>query len=227
MGIAVFAGMLGVTLFGLFLTPVFYVVIGSLVERVAQRRAVDRAPLAAVAGGGACDHATFVRPAGVSGHGLVCCMALLALGCATRPAYAAPVVSAGGADAGVRTGVRAAVLRPALVAAVRGSGARATGSRGPGRQPRRPPGGGARRSGARDLPDVELDRYPVATVGRVGRRSRAGDSRLHRRAAADQHLSRRVRCVLGARPVRRRPLGRAVGAAPKRRASRRRSRTCA
>ena len=33
MGIAVFAGMLGVTLFGLFLTPVFYVVISKLTER--------------------------------------------------------------------------------------------------------------------------------------------------------------------------------------------------
>ncbi len=33
MGIAVFAGMLGVTLFGLFLTPVFYTVIGNLVAR--------------------------------------------------------------------------------------------------------------------------------------------------------------------------------------------------
>jgi multidrug efflux pump len=34
MGIAVFAGMLGVTLFGLFLTPVFYTVIGRLFDRV-------------------------------------------------------------------------------------------------------------------------------------------------------------------------------------------------
>ena len=33
MGIAVFAGMLGVTLFGLFLTPVFYTVIGRLFDR--------------------------------------------------------------------------------------------------------------------------------------------------------------------------------------------------
>jgi multidrug efflux pump subunit AcrB len=33
MGIAVFAGMLGVTLFGLFLTPVFYTVIGRLMDR--------------------------------------------------------------------------------------------------------------------------------------------------------------------------------------------------
>jgi len=35
MGIAVFAGMLGVTLFGLFLTPVFYTVVARLIERVA------------------------------------------------------------------------------------------------------------------------------------------------------------------------------------------------
>jgi multidrug efflux pump len=32
-GIAVFAGMLGVTLFGLFLTPVFFVTIESFLER--------------------------------------------------------------------------------------------------------------------------------------------------------------------------------------------------
>jgi multidrug efflux pump len=35
MGVAVFAGMLGVTLFGLFLTPVFYVILGSLRHRFA------------------------------------------------------------------------------------------------------------------------------------------------------------------------------------------------
>jgi multidrug efflux pump subunit AcrB len=33
MGVAVFSGMLGVTLFGLFLTPVFYTVIGRLAGR--------------------------------------------------------------------------------------------------------------------------------------------------------------------------------------------------
>jgi len=38
MGIAVFAGMLGVTLFGLFLTPVFYVVITKLTHRHAHIR---------------------------------------------------------------------------------------------------------------------------------------------------------------------------------------------
>jgi hypothetical protein len=33
MGVTVFAGMLGVTLFGLFLTPVFYVIIRKLATR--------------------------------------------------------------------------------------------------------------------------------------------------------------------------------------------------
>jgi multidrug efflux pump len=39
MGVAVFSGMLGVTVFGLFLTPVFYVVVGRVVERFSRRRA--------------------------------------------------------------------------------------------------------------------------------------------------------------------------------------------
>jgi len=39
MGVAVFAGMLGVTAFGLFLTPVFYVTVSRLVERFSNRRA--------------------------------------------------------------------------------------------------------------------------------------------------------------------------------------------
>lgn len=34
MGIAVFAGMLGVTLFGIFLTPIFYVLLRELEKRV-------------------------------------------------------------------------------------------------------------------------------------------------------------------------------------------------
>jgi multidrug efflux pump len=37
MGVAVFSGMLGVTFFGLVLTPVFYVVLQGLVERRARR----------------------------------------------------------------------------------------------------------------------------------------------------------------------------------------------
>ena len=42
MGIAVFAGMLGVTLFGLFLTPVFYIVIGRLTRSPARTRVDPR-----------------------------------------------------------------------------------------------------------------------------------------------------------------------------------------
>jgi multidrug efflux pump len=41
MGVAVFAGMLGVTLFGLFLTPVFYVLMRTLEKRVTGRDAVN------------------------------------------------------------------------------------------------------------------------------------------------------------------------------------------
>ncbi len=40
MGVAVFAGMLGVTLFGLVLTPVFYVVVQGLAERLSRRTQV-------------------------------------------------------------------------------------------------------------------------------------------------------------------------------------------
>ena len=47
MGIAVFAGMLGVTLFGLFLTPVFYIVIGRLTRRSARARTRPRSPVTA------------------------------------------------------------------------------------------------------------------------------------------------------------------------------------
>lgn len=44
MGIAVFAGMLGVTMFGLFLTPVFYTVIAGFVSRVDARRLAAAVP---------------------------------------------------------------------------------------------------------------------------------------------------------------------------------------
>jgi multidrug efflux pump len=44
MGIAVFAGMLGVTVFGLFFTPVFYVSIAWAVERISRRRQVFSGP---------------------------------------------------------------------------------------------------------------------------------------------------------------------------------------
>jgi multidrug efflux pump len=38
MGVAVFSGMLGVTIFGLIYTPLFYVVIRALVERCEARK---------------------------------------------------------------------------------------------------------------------------------------------------------------------------------------------
>ena len=49
MGVAVFSGMLGVTFFGLFLTPVFYVLVRRLRRRAAPRTAMPRLVQAAVA----------------------------------------------------------------------------------------------------------------------------------------------------------------------------------
>lgn len=46
MGVAVFAGMLGVTLFGLFLTPLFYVLLRTLALRIERRRTAS--PVAAI-----------------------------------------------------------------------------------------------------------------------------------------------------------------------------------
>jgi Cu/Ag efflux pump CusA len=52
MGIAVFSGMLGVTVFGLFLTPVFFVFVGRAVGWVTERpRRVTRQVPATVEGG--------------------------------------------------------------------------------------------------------------------------------------------------------------------------------
>jgi multidrug efflux pump len=51
MGIAVFAGMLGVTLFGLFLTPVFYTVVARLKDRAAALIGRGRVPVPAAAEG--------------------------------------------------------------------------------------------------------------------------------------------------------------------------------
>jgi len=44
MGVAVFAGMLGVTVFGLVLTPVFYIVVEGLAARLAPRPAAAIEP---------------------------------------------------------------------------------------------------------------------------------------------------------------------------------------
>jgi Cu/Ag efflux pump CusA len=47
MGIAVFSGMLGVTGFGLFLTPLFYVLVRKLSTRARAKHTDTRAPLVA------------------------------------------------------------------------------------------------------------------------------------------------------------------------------------
>jgi multidrug efflux pump len=52
MGIAVFAGMLGVTLFGLFLTPIFYVVVQGAAERLSRRQPAAVAPAVSAAAEG-------------------------------------------------------------------------------------------------------------------------------------------------------------------------------
>src|SRR5688500_259769 len=49
MGVAVFSGMLGVTIFGLFLTPVFFVVVGRVVEWTTRRARTAERPPAKVA----------------------------------------------------------------------------------------------------------------------------------------------------------------------------------
>jgi HAE1 family hydrophobic/amphiphilic exporter-1 len=50
LGTAVFSGMLGVTLLGLFLTPVFYVTLRRLVSWRATRAAAERPPISSVDG---------------------------------------------------------------------------------------------------------------------------------------------------------------------------------
>ncbi|HEX7808193.1 MAG TPA: efflux transporter outer membrane subunit, partial [Thermoanaerobaculia bacterium] len=73
MGIAVFAGMLGVTVFGLFLTPVFFTVIGNLVEKFRSR--------------------TKSLPVPAASHIATLLIVAIFLGaCSLRPPYQAPVV---------------------------------------------------------------------------------------------------------------------------------------
>jgi multidrug efflux pump len=57
MGVAVFSGMLGVTVFGLLLTPVFYVVLRGMAARRAERRVSDAPPAVAAAHAEATSHA--------------------------------------------------------------------------------------------------------------------------------------------------------------------------
>ena len=70
MGVAVFSGMLGVTVFGLFLTPVFFVVVGNLVARLSKKESLAS-----------------IRPVVTAS---VLLLALALVGCAVRAPYRAP-----------------------------------------------------------------------------------------------------------------------------------------
>jgi hypothetical protein len=63
LGVAVFSGMLGVTAFGLFFTPVFYTTVRWVVDRATRRRPAGPSP-AAPAGGHPADG---VAPAAAGG----------------------------------------------------------------------------------------------------------------------------------------------------------------
>jgi hydrophobe/amphiphile efflux-1 (HAE1) family protein/NodT family efflux transporter outer membrane factor (OMF) lipoprotein len=77
MGTAVFSGMIGVTLFGLFLTPVFYVVLMKLSRR--KKTA---------------DEPSSLSPGMVTGTASIALLALIAAGCAVGPDYKRPETKA-------------------------------------------------------------------------------------------------------------------------------------
>ena len=84
MGVAVFSGMIGVTFFGLLLTPVFYVLIRRFVEnREARRAANDKG-----ARGACMIHAQSIRSGLASALGLFSLLALSA--CTVGPDYRPP-----------------------------------------------------------------------------------------------------------------------------------------
>jgi multidrug efflux pump len=65
MGVAVFAGMIGVTAFGLFLTPVFYVVLRRLAgNRPLQHHGSHTAPLTEAGPGAVGAHPVLAAPRG-------------------------------------------------------------------------------------------------------------------------------------------------------------------
>ena len=87
-GITVFAGMLGVTLFGLFLTPVFYVALRKLVTRRARRSCSAELPLEVA-------HALSSEPCDALSLAVVTRDGLAA--CAVGPDYVRPEVPVPGA----------------------------------------------------------------------------------------------------------------------------------
>ena len=108
MGVAVFAGMLGVTVFGLFLTPVFYTVIGaSLAARGARGHAIG-GPLRAGSSGGPLMHAYAELRSSDP-------VALGQCGVRLRAGLQSPEVPAGGDPARRPCALRGAALRSGVV----------------------------------------------------------------------------------------------------------------
>ena len=230
MGIAVFAGMLGVTLFGLFLTPVFYTVIGRLTDRATQARS-SGADRQSPRRRKDIDHGTLVnsrdgRLTRSARHGVALAAVALGGACACARRTRRPTV----APATLKNADPALVVEQAFdprwweqfedpvldelvtralaanhdvrIAVARVDQARAI------------------------FDDVALDRYPTVTAGAsVDRREQAipgfSDEPSH-----DHDVSRRLRRVLGDRCVRPRPHRRCGRRRQRPRASRPTSTTC-
>ena len=204
MGIAVFSGMLGVTLFGVFLTPVFYVVIETLADRLASRQAPAIAPQIPGRHGG---------PLIVRKLLFVLLVSAPLAACAARTAPPPSTLERTPLTRWDAFGLFGAGLRAALVAPVRRSGPRGDRECRARGQSRRPVRAGARRSGARRVRRGSTAPVPDGDGRRLRGRARSGPARIPRRAVADHHLSRGLRCILGAGSLRPRPGrgGRGVG----------------
>ena len=208
MGIAVFAGMLGVTLFGLLLTPVFYVVVQGAAERLSRRRAAA-VPQRRRRRGGSLIVRVNPRSRSLAARALLVA-ALAAIPAAGAPrASTPPVASVRQASAG-RLG-RGGLLRSGRSTRAGGGSSTIRCSR----------SSRTRRSRAnRDIQSalarsIRRARCSTRTAAaatrqsrrRVRRRARTGQPGLQRRAAAHHHLPRRPRRFLGAGPVRPRAVG--------------------
>ena len=175
--------MLGVTVFGLFMTPVFYAVVGSLAARCRAGRSRSLAPRRCTRPRRNCDDADAWSLAR-----RVCRRSLAGAACARliEAPELAPVVVR---NADPALFVDAAV-RPALVAPVRRPGARTPRRRRAAVQPRRAHGRGARRPGARDLPGRRARSVSDGRRGRQRRSPPAGDSRVSPRSQCARRPTR-------------------------------------
>ena len=214
MGVAVFSGMLGVTVFGLALTPVFFVVVGALVEWPTRRRA----PAAGAAGGrgrggGLIDDRVLLTGPPCSAR--ICCRQLLTSAARSCGPYTAPAATPVVADAGRRRrrSSRSPTTRAGGVCSrIRCSNVWKHAALDANHDIRQAV---ARVDQARAIfDDVSLRPLSHGRRRRFGGRARADDSRVHQRADPHPHLSGGPRRVLGDRPLRRRAFGRPARRAP-------------